>query len=150
MSDKRDPRTLKTLDSWLDEEGVREEVTAAALERVRVERVAKAMRNARIVSDEGEFPRLFDLLDFSGENNAHLVTNGLAQAALSASGADKLAEALERVVAWDMPATGKFWPNEDGTDSDRPMSYGAAYGSNGERDYIRNVARAALAEWRGE
>ncbi|WP_387425127.1 hypothetical protein [Sphingomonas melonis] len=42
------------------------------------------MRNAVIRDDEGEFPRLFDLLDFSGENKAHTVTYGLAAAAIIA------------------------------------------------------------------
>jgi len=55
-----------------------------------------------------------------------------------------LEAALRAVVAWDMPETGKYWPNDDGTQSDHPMSYGAAYGSNGERDYIRALARNAL------
>jgi len=56
----------------------------------------------------------------------------------------QLERALQAVVAWELPETGKFWPDHDGTDSDRPMSYGAAYGSNGERDYFRNLARQAL------
>lgn len=46
--------------------------------------VAEAMRNAVIRDDEGEFPRLFDLLDFSGENKAHTVVYGLARAAIIA------------------------------------------------------------------
>jgi len=46
--------------------------------------MANAMANAKIGSDEGDFPRLFDMLDFSGENNAWLVTYGLARAALEA------------------------------------------------------------------
>jgi len=49
-----------------------------------VERVAKAMREAVIRDDEGEFPRLFDMLDFSGENKAHTVVNALARAAIEA------------------------------------------------------------------
>ena len=40
--DRRDPRELTTLDSWLDEEGIREEVTAVAIKRV----VAYALREA--------------------------------------------------------------------------------------------------------
>jgi len=40
--DRRDPRALKTLDSWLDEEGIREEVTVVALKRV----IAFALREA--------------------------------------------------------------------------------------------------------
>jgi hypothetical protein len=59
----------------------------------------------------------------------------------------KLVEALEKIERWfgEFPETGMFWPNADGTESDRPMSYGAAWGSNGERDFMRAVARDALA-----
>lgn len=49
-----------------------------------IEAVARAMRDAVILDDEGEFPCLFDLLGFSGENKAHTVTDGLAQAAINA------------------------------------------------------------------
>lgn len=57
-----------------------------------------------------------------------------------ASGAAALREALEKIVAWGpFPATGRRW--ENGIE----MSYGAAFGSNGERDYMRQIARAALA-----
>lgn len=56
-----------------------------------------------------------------------------------------LEAALKRIEAWQMPETGKFWTNPDGSASDRPMSYAAAYGSNGERDHIRSIARAALS-----
>jgi hypothetical protein len=55
-----------------------------------------------------------------------------------------LVETLERIERWEMPKTGKFWTNADGTTSDRPMSYAACYGSNGERDLIRSIASAAL------
>lgn len=54
----------------------------------------------------------------------------------------RLRKALGRIERWfgEFPETGKFWDD----DKDRPMSYGAAYGSNGERDYMRSVARDAL------
>lgn len=57
----------------------------SALRKVMIERAATAMREAKISDDEGGFPRLFDLLDFSGENKAHTVTNGLAAAAVTAT-----------------------------------------------------------------
>ncbi len=57
---------------------------------------------------------------------------------------DRLRAALEAISAWQLPATGRFWENTDGSISDRPMSYGVCYGSNGERDYMRGVADAAL------
>lgn len=50
--------------------------------------------------------------------------------------------ALTRIAKWfgEFPPTGRSW--EDGS----PMSYSACWGSNGERDYMRNVAIEALAE----
>ena len=49
--------------------------------------------------------------------------------------------ALERISKWfgEFPPTGRTW--DDGT----AMSYAAAFGSNGERDYMRQVAASALA-----
>lgn len=54
----------------------------------------------------------------------------------------QLEAALEKVARWhgEFPATGKFFDAEE----TRPMSYAAAYGSNGERDYMRRVAQQAL------
>jgi hypothetical protein len=51
-------------------------------------------------------------------------------------------EALERIHRWqgEFPPTGEFWDDR----KTQPMSYGAAYGSNGERDFMREVARKAL------
>jgi hypothetical protein len=54
----------------------------------------------------------------------------------------QLREALEFIERWShesFPRTGRTW--EDGS----PMSYSAAFGSNGERDYMRGIARTALA-----
>ncbi|TAK84344.1 MAG: hypothetical protein EPO20_14745 [Betaproteobacteria bacterium] len=52
----------------------------------------------------------------------------------------QMRKALERIERWfgEFPPTGHTW--KDGS----TMSYGAAYGSNGERDYMRAVARQAL------
>lgn len=57
--------------------------------------------------------------------------------------ATALLEALERIGRWfgEFPPSDAVWP--DGA----PMSYGAAYGSNGERDYMREVANAAIREY---
>ena len=54
--------------------------------------------------------------------------------------AESLAGALGRVLKWhgEFPETGHFW--DDGS----PMSYSAAFGSNGERDFMRGVAETAL------
>lgn len=57
---------------------------------------------------------------------------------------EKLLEALEQIERWDgFPSTGKTWEG-----SGEPVSYGAAFGSNGERDFMREVARKALAAHR--
>jgi len=51
-----------------------------------------------------------------------------------------LVEALEIIRDWSaFPETGETW------DSGKPMSYGACYGSIGERDFMRNVAAQAIA-----
>lgn len=54
---------------------------------------------------------------------------------------------LERIAKWhgEFPETGEFWVNADGSQSDRPVSYGANYGSNGERDYMREQAKDFIA-----
>jgi len=55
---------------------------------------------------------------------------------------ERLRAALERISRWhgEFPETGKHWPN--GT----PTSYQVEHGSNGERDFMRGIARAALAD----
>ncbi len=46
---------------------------------------------------------------------------------------------LKKIERWqDFPDTDRKWP--DG----QWMSYSAAFGSNGERDYMRGIARQAL------
>ncbi|MCK9369196.1 hypothetical protein M0R04_04595 [Candidatus Dojkabacteria bacterium] len=53
----------------------------------------------------------------------------------------KLEHALRTIVKWsDFPDTGSFYDIEE----TQKVSYGAAYGSNGERDYMRSIARKAL------
>lgn len=51
-------------------------------------------------------------------------------------------QALQKIANWfgEFPPTDAVWP-----ETGEPMSYGAAFGSNGERDYMREIARAALA-----
>lgn len=53
----------------------------------------------------------------------------------------KLREALEIIEAWKLPETGKFWNG----DPKRPMSYRACFGTNGERDFMRSIAKKALS-----
>lgn len=81
-----------------------------------VEAVAVAMRNAVIRDDEGEFPRLFDLLDFSGENKSHTVTYGLARAALEVSGVATLQaenERLREALCWIVANYATHMSHED-------------------------------------
>lgn len=54
---------------------------------------------------------------------------------------ERLREALRIVQQWQLPPTGKFWDKEE----TQPMSYGACYGSNGERDYMKAIANEALS-----
>jgi hypothetical protein len=56
---------------------------------------------------------------------------------LEATNRDLIA-ALKQIYAWQMPSSGLF--NADGT----PMDYAWAFGSNGERDFIRGLARTAI------
>lgn len=51
--------------------------------------------------------------------------------------------ALKRIYRWvgEFPETGQYWDDPKNTE---PMSYAACYGSNGERDYMRDVAKRAL------
>jgi hypothetical protein len=67
----------------------------------------------------------------------------LGEASTLAREIERLRAALTRIEKWfgEFPETGKFW--ED--DATRPMSYGACYGSNGERDFMRQIARDALS-----
>ena len=54
-----------------------------------------------------------------------------------------LVEALEQIKRWDgFPSTNESWEG-----SGKPVSYSAAFGSNGERDFMRGVAKAALAAY---
>jgi hypothetical protein len=50
--------------------------------------------------------------------------------------------ALQRIERWEgeFPATGRVW--DDGTN----MSYFACFGSNGERDFMREIAREMLVK----
>ena len=54
-----------------------------------------------------------------------------------------LVGALEQIERWDgFPSTNETWEG-----SGKPVSYGVAFGSNGERDFMRGVAKAALAAY---
>ena len=54
----------------------------------------------------------------------------------------RLRAALTKIARWhgEFPATGKFWDDE----KTRPTSFASEYGSNGERDFMRQRALEAL------
>ncbi len=54
----------------------------------------------------------------------------------------RLEGALKRIAKWngEFPETGRYWNDS----SEEQMSYSAAFGSNGERDYMRVLAQEAL------
>jgi hypothetical protein len=47
-----------------------------------IERIARALADSQARDDEGQFPRLFELIDFSGENKTWTVLREAAVAAL--------------------------------------------------------------------
>jgi hypothetical protein len=51
-----------------------------------------------------------------------------------------LRDALEKIMNWELPPTGKFWDREQ----TEPMSYEACWGSNGVRDYMKQLAHDVL------
>lgn len=60
--------------------------------------------------------------------------------------AKELVEALERISKWELPSTQKFWDEE----KTKPISYEANFGSNGVREYIKNIAEQVLFKHKGE
>lgn len=55
----------------------------------------------------------------------------------------KMVVALDKIAKWfgEFPETGRTWEG-----SGEPMSYGAVNGSNGERDFMRQIAREAMPQ----
>jgi hypothetical protein len=49
-----------------------------------IERIVQALASSKARDDEGDFPRLFELIDFSGEDKTWTVLRAAAEAALSA------------------------------------------------------------------
>ncbi len=82
----RDPRDFTSLDSFLDQEGIREEVTAAAIKRVIALELREAMRERNLtkVAMAREMKTSRQQLDRVLDPNEHNVTLGsLARAAYS-------------------------------------------------------------------
>lgn len=77
-----------------------------------------------------------DVAHYNQELRAVIEQSGKREAALR--------EALKRIEKWsgEFPETNRFWDEE----KTRPMTYSAAFGSNGERDYMRDIARSALSQ----
>lgn len=71
------------------------------------------------------------------------LSNAEAQRDAALARVGVLEAALKKIERWfgEFPKTGKFWDDE----KTRPVSYGSAFGSTGERDFMRQIARAALS-----
>lgn len=56
---------------------------------------------------------------------------------------EQAVRALERIERWsgEFPETGQFWDR----DEKEPMSYRACFGTDGERDFMREIARSTLS-----
>ncbi len=80
--------------------------------------------------------------NYGGVYRTKSQAEALARMVAAGSVAAELFVALERIERWfnEFPPSGRKW--QDGS----PMSYGAAFGSNGERDFMRKVARDAVAK----
>lgn len=53
---------------------------------------------------------------------------------------ERLRDSLQKIANWELPPSGKYWDLLE----TEPMSYEAAYGSNGVREYIKSIAANAL------
>lgn len=99
--------------------------------------MSETKKYTAIRTGEASFWRITD--DENGDNilSVHDIADQLN--ALTAQLAAMQA-ALEKIGRWqgEFPHTEQF--HADGTE----MSYGWCYGSNGERDYMRQIARQAL------
>lgn len=105
---------------------------------------AEAKRlNLRMLGTPEETRAALDLKDAEIERLNAALKKANEQAERFERGWYLRGDALERIERWhgEFPATGRYWDEPDNT---RPMSYGACYGSTGERDFMRQVAREAL------
>jgi hypothetical protein len=83
-----------------------------------------------------------DFWSHDGGNRWYMSDKPDPDCAEAADEIERLRAALTRIARWhgEFPETGNFWDDE----KTRPTSYGVEYGSNGERDYMRQVALDAL------
>lgn len=100
-----------------------------------IEQEAKAGQHTHPGTDYGHgFNKGYDSgYKFAAEKYAALYETALARA-------ERAERALQQIRKWELPNTGKFWDIE----KTQPMSYEACYGSNGARDYFRNLANHVL------
>lgn len=110
-------------------------VTAVDERLLTPERLAE-MRAAIELAISGEWDVL-DALDLQFSTAIALI-DALEAARKEIAG---LREGLVKIEAWKMPETDQFWDKERTS----RMSYSALHGSNGERDFIRAIARNLLA-----
>jgi hypothetical protein len=78
-----------------------------------------AMQNAELSDGEGNTYRLFDLLDFGGENKAVIITRQLARDALEAGCAGLVAEnaRLREALKTARPLVATYGDHPDATDA---------------------------------
>lgn len=124
----------------------------AALDAVTAERdrnrleIREWVAAARLVDDDDPvgFARLAELrTGYSGVDTPPAIVDGLlADVKRLTAERDRMKAALSRIAKWfgEFPETGRTWSNTDPT----PMSYGACFGSNGERDFMRKIASDAI------
>lgn len=87
---------------------------------------------------DGDLPGMWEQADLTGGESD--CTPKAAPAAVSEpSTSTRLKAALQTIADWALPATRDFYA------SGNPVSYEANYGSNGAREYMRTIAREALA-----
>jgi hypothetical protein len=92
--------------------------------------------NLKFIGVERRAKELYDELEMAAKE-IKLLKNALKRNEFKA---DELAKALELIAEWKLPETGRFWDEEN----TRPLTYEAAYGSNGVRDYMKSMAKEAL------
>jgi len=59
---------------------------------------------------------------------------------------ERLKEVLKKIANWELPNSGQYWDQRKPRNESNEMSYEAAFGSNGVRDYIKWTAEKALLQ----
>ena len=93
--------------------------------------------------DDAEYSVIVDDLPIAKREFAAALHNALPAILAEFERARRIEAAAQRVAQWTGFPRAKL---HDGT----PCSYGVAYGSNGERDYMRELLRTALAKERSD